>query len=400
MQLFGGVAEEPEQLRIRRLTEKTDKPVVNFAVLQSVEDYVNKSGKFRTNCYSFDIPGRDSGGGNALYIPNCQKQRFDFGPVLNDWRGHGVFTPPETGKRWAMTDFVLFRERFHDIHCPRPCEGYRNKRIVALFKKFWPHTPSSGKWTRKEIATVVVVPTVLVLLGVLGGWLTPEGRRLLHLDKPQPDTQTSSPSPPLTKPQTDSAPPQPTPKKSGRGTAVGAGTSVKGNNNVTGNGNVSGSIVNNGGVINNPTINNAAPQKVGSFELTEEKRSGFLKLLSAQTAPRDTLRIGCTSWSEASCVAAGTFLLLFSQAGWQIEDNKVFRLEPQIPIVGVAIVTRTPSDEPKEPLPPHLGRWRLMDESHKTIYWAFHSLSIPVNAGSDESLKDGTLGIYFGPEPK
>jgi hypothetical protein len=163
----------------------------------------------------------------------------------------------------------------------------------------------------------------------------------------------------------------------------------------------SGSIVNNGGVINNPTINNATPiQKAGSFELTEEKRNGFMKLLSAQTAPRDTLRIGCTSWSEKSCIAAGRFLLLLSEAGWQIEGNRVFRLEPSIPIVGVSIATRVPADESKEPLPPHLGRWRLMDESHKTIYWAFRSTDIPVGSATDDTLKDGTLGIYFGSEPQ
>jgi hypothetical protein len=93
-------------------------------------------------------------------------------------------------------------------------------------------------------------------------------------------------------------------------------------------------------------------------------------------------------------------LLLFSEAGWQIEENKVFRMEPQIPIVGVAIATRIPADEPKEPLPPHLGRWRKMDESHKTIYWAFHSIDIPVGSATDNTLKEGTLGIYFGSEPQ
>jgi len=386
------------------MADKNDKPIVNFAVLQSVEDYVEKSGKFRTKCASFKIPGRDSGGASTVYIPYCDKQRFDFGHPLNEYRGHGAFTPPERGKRWQMTDFILFREHFHDIHCPQPCRGYRNKRVVALFERLRSLSPKRGKWTRKEIVTAVVVPLVVGLLGALLGWLTPEGRRLLHLDKPQPAQQTSSPSVPQTKPQADSAPPQSKPdakvesrsKVSGRKNVV--GNSVAGNNNTIGNGNVSGSIVNNGGVINNPTINNAVPPKAGMFELTEERRNGFLKLLSAQTAPRDTVRIGCTSWSEKSCVAAGRFLLLFSEAGWQIEENKVFRLEPQIPIVGVAITTRAPADEPKHPLPPHLGRWRKMDESHKTIYWAFRSTDIPVGGASDNTLKEGTLGIYFGSE--
>ncbi|SRR6266851_6921164 len=331
------------------MADKNDKPLVNFAVLQSVEDYVEKSGKFRTKCASFKIPGRDSGGASTLYIPYCDKQRFDFGQQLNEYRGHGVFKPPQMGKRFEIPDFVVFREHFHDIHCPKPCQGYRNKWVAALFEILWSRGPAAekaGKWTRKEVVTLVVVPVVVALVAALLGWLTPEGRRLLHLDKPQAEQQTSS---------------------------------------------VSGSIVNNGGVINNPTINNAAPPKAGMFELTEEKRNGFLKLLSAQTAPRDIVRIGCTSWSEKSCVAAGRFLLLFSEAGWQIEENKVFRLEPQIPIVGVAITTRAAADEPKDPLPPHKGRWRKMDESNKTIYWAFRSIDIPIGGATDNTLKEGTL---------
>jgi hypothetical protein len=387
------------------MTDKHGKQVVNLAVLQSVEDYVAKSGKFRTKCASFKIPGRDSGSASAVYIPYCDKQRFDFGRPLNDYRGHGVFKPPDTGKRWQIPDFILFREHFHDIHCPQPCRGYRNKRVVALLEKLWSRVPTAGKWTGKEIVTVVVVPVVLCLVAALLGWLTPEGRRLLHLDKPQTEQQGSSPSVPQPTPQADSAP-QLKPhakvelrsKVSGRKNVV--GNSVAGNNNTVGNGNVSGSIVNNGGVINNPTINNAAPPKAGLFELTEERRNRFLKLLSTQAAPRDTVRIGCTSWSEKSCVAAGRFLLLLSEAGWQIEENKVFRFEPQIPIVGVAITIRAPADEPKDPLPPHMGRWRPMDESHKTIYWAFHSIDIPVGSGRDNTLKDGTLGIYFGSEPE
>lgn len=39
------------------MTDKNDKPVVNFAILQSVEDYVETTGKFRTKCASFKIPG-------------------------------------------------------------------------------------------------------------------------------------------------------------------------------------------------------------------------------------------------------------------------------------------------------------------------------------------------------
>src|SRR4029077_20504902 len=203
------------------MTDKNDRPAINFVVLQSVEDYVEKSGKFRTKCASFKIPGRDSGGASTVYIPYCRKQRFDFGQQLNEYRGHGVFKPPQMGKPFEIPDFVVFREHFHDIHCPRACQGYRNKWVAALFEILWSRGPvaeKAGKWTRKEIVTAVVVPVIVALVAGLLGWLTPEGRRVVHLDKPQPQQQSLS---------------------------------------------VSGSIVNNGGVINNPTINNAAPPKAG-----------------------------------------------------------------------------------------------------------------------------------------
>ncbi len=37
------------------MTDKNDKPVVNFVVLQSVEDYVEKSGKFRAKYGASDV---------------------------------------------------------------------------------------------------------------------------------------------------------------------------------------------------------------------------------------------------------------------------------------------------------------------------------------------------------
>jgi hypothetical protein len=496
---------------------ENDKPVVSFRVLQSVEDYVDDSGKFRTKCAFFKIPGSDSNGANTIYIPYCEKQRFDFGPTLNDYRANGVFTPPTMGTSWSIPDFVVFGEYFHDIHCPQSCKGYRNKRVVALLDKFRlrakavKQAPIPPAEKQKESITpgvTLLVTAGVALLCVILGWMTPEGRRLLRLDKPQ---EQQTPIQSVSMPHNDSTPqskavpaekhgtvevlppttanvdvtvksaPSQTvtatvghPKKKLRtkiGDLITEGTKIrdiapvyvgtpepdvmaewmawsgKVEQFLTANfdsaevakfrsfddpntslnskiyfeiayleqllekvgqepqasttNNASGGIINNGGVITNPTINNAAsPQKAHPYELSEGKRSSFVKLLSAQEVPRDTLRIGCTSWSESSCVAAGRFALLFSEAGWQIEDNKVFRLEPQIPIVGVAIATRAPADEPKDPLPPHMGRWRAMDESHKTIYGAFRLLDIPVGGATDNTLKDGTLGIYFGPEPQ
>jgi hypothetical protein len=137
------------------------------------------------------------------------------------------------------------------------------------------------------------------------------------------------------------------------------------------------------------------------YDLTGTRRQKFLGLLDrAQSEPRDTIRIGCISWSDAACVAAGKFLILFSEAGWMIDSDRVFRMEPYVPIEGMAMVTRTDSVGNAQKLPPHLGTWQKMDASEITIWGAFTQMGIPVSSSGDQSLPAGTLGIYFGPEPQ
>src|SRR5258707_13771063 len=77
-----------------------------------------------------------------------------------------------------MTDFILFREHFHDIHCPRPCRGYRNKRVAALFEKAWSwvsgaklhqmpdDNPSTPPSVLKQ--AIKAVPAVKYALGIGG----------------------------------------------------------------------------------------------------------------------------------------------------------------------------------------------------------------------------------------
>jgi hypothetical protein len=133
------------------------------------------------------------------------------------------------------------------------------------------------------------------------------------------------------------------------------------------------------------------------YDLTGERRKKFLALLSkTQTEPRDILRIGCLSWSEHSCTAAGQFLMLFSEAGWTIDSNRVFRIDTSIPKEGVTIVKHI---DKKPNLPPHLGIWGQLDESEKTIFWAFQDMELTPSSSVDDAIPVGTLGIVFGPEP-
>jgi hypothetical protein len=137
------------------------------------------------------------------------------------------------------------------------------------------------------------------------------------------------------------------------------------------------------------------------YDLSGTRRKKFIKLLSKpQTEPHDILKIGCISWSDEACVAAGKFLILFSEAGWTIDSNRVFRLDPQIPIDGMGMVTHIDNGVETQKLPPHLGTWQKMDASQITIWWAFKEMGIPIHPSGDQSMPVGTLGIYFGPEPR
>jgi len=147
-----------------------------------------------------------------------------------------------------------------------------------------------------------------------------------------------------------------------------------------------------------PSVPQVPPKN--AYDLSQSRREDFLELLkTAQNEQRDTLRIGCVTWSEVSCLAAGRFLILFSEAGWRIDSDRVYKVEPDIPVDGMTIATGTVDIANLEKLPPHLGRWSIADQSQSVITMAFKYMDNPVNFSKDPSLPPRTLGIYFGSEP-
>jgi hypothetical protein len=146
-----------------------------------------------------------------------------------------------------------------------------------------------------------------------------------------------------------------------------------------------------------------APVQTRPYELSGQRRKTLIQWLErSQSGPKETLRIGCTSWSEDSCVAAGTFLIAFSEAGWSIEGKKVFREEPQVPGDGIFIIIHPSANDLKkmQALPPYQGIWEAMDPSHQAVFWALNAIGLSPKSGNDESLPPNTIGVYFGPEPR
>lgn len=145
-----------------------------------------------------------------------------------------------------------------------------------------------------------------------------------------------------------------------------------------------------------PTPQSPAPSV---YELSQARRADFLELLTVPPGAKlDTLRIGCTAWSEESCVAAGKFLKIFSEAGWKIDGAQVYRMEPSVPEGGVSIVSRSSELDNLPEVPPHLGRWAKLSTSAWMIEMAFIYQDSPPKSSRDLSLGEHMLGVYFGPE--
>ncbi|WP_200908678.1 hypothetical protein [Caballeronia mineralivorans] len=138
-----------------------------------------------------------------------------------------------------------------------------------------------------------------------------------------------------------------------------------------------------------------------AYAVDGSRHDEYLELFrTGQFGQRDKLRIGCVEWSEASCVAAGNFLRLLSEAGWEIDSDRVFRMQQLVPVDGVSIAGRGDDmvDLPK--VPPHMGHWGRVDVSQEVLIAAFKLMGGPVNFSSDPTLQPGTIGVYFGPKPK
>ncbi|MCD5976755.1 hypothetical protein [Pseudomonas quasicaspiana] len=138
---------------------------------------------------------------------------------------------------------------------------------------------------------------------------------------------------------------------------------------------------------------------ISVYDLSESRREAFFKLLQVnEDANFQKLKIGCVAWSESSCVAAGKFLVLLSQAGWEIEGGQVYKMEPSIPVNGMSIAARNDSTSSLPTLPPHLGRWAVMSDGGVLLTAAFKYMDSSVHSTSDPSLGDHVLGVYFGPD--
>ncbi len=135
-----------------------------------------------------------------------------------------------------------------------------------------------------------------------------------------------------------------------------------------------------------PTKSFSPTSTIRPYDLPDAQRNELVNLLAAPPAAANVLRIGCVPWSDRACAGAGKFLVVLSQAGWKIDENKVFRVDNAIPTEGISITDRPESGFPHAPQPPHLGRWHKMNLTDITFMTALTAMGLKYNGSSDESL--------------
>lgn len=143
------------------------------------------------------------------------------------------------------------------------------------------------------------------------------------------------------------------------------------------------------------------PTVIDPYAVDGSNRDRYLELFrTGQFGQRDKVRVGCVEWSESSCIAAGNFLVLLSEAGWEIDSDAVFRMQASVPVDGVTIANRGDDMVGLPKVPPHMGHWSRPDISQGVLTAAFQLMGSPVRFSSDPTLLPGTTGVYFGPKPK
>jgi hypothetical protein len=137
--------------------------------------------------------------------------------------------------------------------------------------------------------------------------------------------------------------------------------------------------------------------KFDRHDLSKDEVQRFVALLASQTEKRERISIDCPANSEADCIYAGKFIDLFKAAGWAVVDSIVHRVTLGIPYAGVVIgVHSDAAFDPNQKV--GTGHWVKLTPSQVNVREAFLSIGVGTKPESADSIMEGTIQLYFGPE--
>lgn len=112
-----------------------------------------------------------------------------------------------------------------------------------------------------------------------------------------------------------------------------------------------------------------------------KEKSDFVSALKAKGVPAHSVWLACPSEREDICQKVRQFVVMFKDAGWQVEENRVHMWNPAHPLGGVHLILNSAD--------------RIDTSGVKS---SFLSLGIPVQAVSAPDVPGNSIGIFFGPD--
>lgn len=122
-----------------------------------------------------------------------------------------------------------------------------------------------------------------------------------------------------------------------------------------------------------------------------------MEVLKGAPPPHEKITLGCSAYSEESCVFAGQFLNLFKRAGWPLQVDGVERVNLTRPIAGVVLFTH--GEGKYDPSAPDSGLWTKITPDRDALEEAFSNLDLDPESSADGTIPEGEVRIFFGIEP-
>jgi len=113
---------------------------------------------------------------------------------------------------------------------------------------------------------------------------------------------------------------------------------------------------------------------------TKEKND-FVSALKRRGVPEHSVWLACPVAKEDICQKVRQFVVMFKDAGWQVEQDRVNTWSPAHPLGGVYLI---------------LNSADRIDSS--VVKNSFLTLGIPVQAVSAPDVPHNSIGIFFGPD--
>ena len=114
---------------------------------------------------------------------------------------------------------------------------------------------------------------------------------------------------------------------------------------------------------------------------SKKEKDDFVATLKSGGAPLHSVWLACLEGREDICQRVSQFVVMFKDAGWRVEQDRVNTWNPAHPLGGVYLILNSGDD---------------IDS--RAVKNSFTSLGIPVQTARAPDVPRNSIGIFFGPD--